>query len=96
MSHRIAHKLTLRFAIPFLLIVLTSTIARGQSVSQYDRGTPPQHASGVSSFGSYTSADLGNVNLSNGTLNMAIPLGTVGGRGFSLQISTRSPVVGPV
>jgi len=87
MSHRIAHKLTLRFAIPFLLIVVTSTIARGQSVSQYDRGTPPQHASGVSSFGSYTSADLGNVNLSNGTLNMAIPLGTVGGRGFSIPLT---------
>src|SRR5215510_7927268 len=86
MSYRIAQKSTLHIAIPFLLI-MTSTLALGQGTSQYDRGTPPQHAAGVSSFGSYTSADLGNVNLSNGSLNMAIPLGTVGGRGFSLPLT---------
>ncbi|HET7286374.1 MAG TPA: hypothetical protein VFI71_02850, partial [Pyrinomonadaceae bacterium] len=87
MTQRIDRKLTIHVAIPFLLIMLTATIAVGQATSQYDRGTPPQHASGISSFGSYTSADLGNVNLSNGTLNMAIPLGTVGGRGFSLPVT---------
>ncbi|HEX3252822.1 MAG TPA: RHS repeat-associated core domain-containing protein [Pyrinomonadaceae bacterium] len=87
MTPRIDRKFTLHFAIPFLLIMLASTSALGQAVSQYDRGTPPQHAAGVSSFGSYTTADLGNVNLSNGSLNMAIPLGTVGGRGFALPLT---------
>jgi RHS repeat-associated protein len=81
------HKLTLHVVSRFLLVMLMSTTVLGQAVSQYDRGTPPQHAGGVSSFGSYISADLGNVNLSNGSLNMAIPLGTVGGRGFSLPLT---------
>ena len=64
-----------------------SLSARGQDVSQYDHGTPPQHAAGVSSIGSYISADLGTVNLSNGSLNFKLPLGTVGGRGFWLPLT---------
>ncbi len=55
--------------------------------SQYDRSTPPQHAAGVSPLGSYTSADVGTVNLSNGALNLKFPLGSVGGRGFSLPLT---------
>lgn len=55
--------------------------------TQYDRGTPPQHAAGVSSLGSYSSADIGTVNLSNGALNLKVPLGSVGGRGFSLPLT---------
>ena len=59
----------------------------GQDQSQYDRGTPPQHAAGVSQIGSYTSADLGTINLSNGSLNFKLPLGNVGGRGFALPLT---------
>jgi RHS repeat-associated protein len=81
----------LRITLPVLLssvcIVLISTSVFPQEASQYDRGTPPQHAAGVSSFGSYSSADIGTVNLSNGALNLAIPLGTVGGRGFGIPIT---------
>jgi hypothetical protein len=64
------------------LLTLGSFIAvHGQYQSQYDRGTPPQLAAGVSSSGSYTSTELGTVNLSNGGLNFNLPLGTIGGRG---------------
>src|SRR5215217_6446206 len=87
MLQRISHiEIRLR-VVPFLLIVLTCGTVFAQGTSQYDRGTPPQHAAGVSSYGSYISADLGTVNLSNGSLSMAIPLGTVGGRGFSMPIT---------
>jgi len=55
--------------------------------TQYDRGTPPQHAAGVSPLGSYTSADVGTVNLSNGALNLKFPMGSVGGRGFWLPLT---------
>jgi len=55
--------------------------------TQYDRGTPPQHAAGVSSIGSYSSADVGTVNLSNGALNLRFSLGSVGGRGFSVPLT---------
>src|ERR1041384_2277119 len=67
--------------ITFLLILTCCGAALGQAQSQYDKGTPPQLASGISSMGSYVSTELGNVNLSNGALNINIPLGTVGGRG---------------
>ena len=71
-----------------LLVLLTSLAnALGQNSSQYDKGTPPQHAAGVSPLGSYTSADLGNINLSNGALNISLPLGSIGGRGFSLPLT---------
>ena len=71
-----------------LIIVLFSCLCvQAQEHNQYDRGTPPQHAAGVSSFGSYTSADIGNINLSNGALNFKLPLGVVGGRGISLPIT---------
>src|SRR5437899_3177892 len=55
--------------------------------NQYDRGTPPQHAAGVSPLGSYASADLGTVNLSNGALNLKFPIGSVGGRGVWLPLT---------
>jgi hypothetical protein len=71
---------------PFLLIIGSSFCAFGQKQSQYDKGTPPQHAAGVSLLGSYSSTELGSVNLSNGALNFKIPLATVGGRGFSIPL----------
>jgi len=55
--------------------------------NQYDKATPPQQAAGVSTLGSYSSADLGTVNLGNGALNLKIPVGSVGGRGFSLPLT---------
>jgi hypothetical protein len=74
-----------------LLILATflvcAPVAIAQSQSQYDKGTPPQFAAGVSPLGSYASADLGTVNLSNGALNLKLPLGNVGGRGLSLPLS---------
>ncbi len=75
--------------VAFLIIFLCLSIgARAQNESsQYDRGTPPQHAAGISSVGSYISTDLGTINLTNGSLNFSIPLGQVGGRGFSLPIN---------
>ena len=70
------------YLLPMILLIATSFVtALGQSQSQYDKGTPPQLAAGVSSLGSYMSTELGTVNLSNGGLNINIPLGTVGGRG---------------
>lgn len=68
-----------------MLIVVTSAL--GQEASQYDKGTPPQHAAGVSPLGTYTSSDLGTINLSNGALNIRLPLASVGGRGFSLPLT---------
>src|SRR5512145_2624574 len=69
------------YLITFLLILTSCSAALGQAQSQYDKGTPPQLAAGVSSMGSYISTELGTVNLSNGGLNFNIPLSTVGGRG---------------
>src|SRR6185503_6420318 len=79
--------LSLRLTFLSCFCVVTTTTMFAQATSQYDRGTPPQLAAGVSSFGSYTSADLGAVNLSNGALSFAIPLGSVGGRGFSVPLT---------
>src|SRR5262245_17515660 len=78
----------IRFSFAFVLMFTCclSAFAQGD-VSQYDKGTPPQHAAGVSSFGSYISTDLGVVNLSNGALSIKLPLGQVGGRGFWAPIS---------
>jgi hypothetical protein len=78
---------SVRLIVACFFCIFIATQAIGQTTSQYDRGTPPQHAAGVASFGSYTSADIGTVNLSNGSLNLAIPFGTVGGRGFSLPLT---------
>jgi hypothetical protein len=70
-----------------LLLPLFAGSAFAQTTTQYDRATPPQHSAGVSSLGSYVSSELGTVNLSNGSLNFKIPLGSVGGRGFSIPIA---------
>lgn len=78
---------SLPLLLALLLITLSTARAQDEETSQYDRGTPPQHAAGVSAAGSYVSADLGTVNLSNGSLNFRVPLGTVGGRGFSLPLT---------
>src|SRR5262245_7398078 len=78
----------IRFSFAFALIFACGLSAFAQQdVSQYDRGTPPQHAAGVSPFGSYISTDIGVVNLSNGALSINLPLGQVGGRGFWAPIS---------
>ena len=75
--------MTLRnYLLSTILFIITSFVSvYGQAQSQYDKGTPPQHAAGVSPLGSYMSTELGTVSLSNGGLNINIPLGTVGGRG---------------
>ena len=80
-----------RKAAHYLILVLTIALSAvstaSQTTTQYDKATPPQHATGVSSLGSYTSTELGTINLSNGSLNLRIPLGTVGGRGFSIPLT---------
>src|SRR6185369_9541477 len=84
-----------RNLLPAIIFVLTSFIAVHGQQTQYDKGTPPQLAAGVSSAGSYMSTELGTVNLSNGGLNLNIPLGTVGGRGnvaLPLMLSYSSKV----
>lgn len=73
-------------AILGIFLVVASCVF-GQETSQFDKGTPPQHAAGVSSLGSYTSADLGTINLTNGALNIKLPLASVGGRGFSVPLT---------
>jgi RHS repeat-associated protein len=75
-----------RIVFLLLMVLICSRVILSQQ-GQYDRGTPPQHVAGVSELGSYTSADLGTVNLSNGALNLKLPLGNVGGRGFWLPLT---------
>lgn len=73
--------------ISFVFVFLGTMSGFGQSnPNQYDKGTQPPLKSGVSEFGSYHSADIGTVNLSNGSLSIALPLGSVGGRGFSTPL----------
>ncbi len=78
---------TSRRSLTLAVLLIAASGVCGQETSQYDQGTPPQHAAGLSPIGSYLSADLGTVNLSNGSLNFKIPLGSVGGRGFSLPLT---------
>src|SRR5262249_10168646 len=52
-----------RLAVAMVLLVTFCLIAQGQTWTQYDQGTPPQHAAGVSPLGSYLSTDLGTVSL---------------------------------
>ncbi len=76
-----------RLFIVVIFVFLGTISGFGQSnPNQYDKGTQPPLKSGVSEFGSYHSADLGTVNLSNGALSIALPLGSVGGRGFSTPL----------
>jgi RHS repeat-associated protein len=77
----------IRLLSALLALVSVCLTATAQEQSQYDRGTPPQHAAGVSAIGSYISADIGTINLSNGSLNFRLPLGNVGGRGFWLPLT---------
>lgn len=76
-----------RILVSLMTMLIVVPCALAQSSSQFDKGTPPQHAAGVSSLGSYTSSDLGTINLSNGALNMKLPLASIGGRGFSLPLT---------
>jgi RHS repeat-associated protein len=69
------------------LVFLSALTTCAQDQSQYDHGTPPQHAAGISSLGSYVSTELGTINLGNGSLNFKIPVGEVGGRGFWLPLT---------
>ena len=69
-----------RNVLPSILCILICFIAANGQQTQYDKGTPPQLAAGVSAPGSYMSTELGTVNLSNGGLNLNIPLGTVKAR----------------
>lgn len=64
-----------------MLVISCSSTANAQAQNQYDKSTPPQFAAGVSPLGSYTSADMGTVNLSNGALNLKLAMGSIGGRG---------------
>ena len=74
--------MTIQKALISILLMFGCLIqARAQTQTQYDKGTPPQFAAGVSSMGSYVSTELGTVNLCNGSLNFNIPLGKIGGRG---------------
>lgn len=75
------------FATALIMLLSASSLAQTQDQSQYDHGTPPQHAAGISQIGSYISSDLGTVNLGNGSLNFKIPIGQVGGRGFWLPLT---------
>src|SRR5262245_8320302 len=68
------------------LVLAYDLVTTAQSVSQFDRGTPPQHAAGLS-VGTYISTDLGAINLGNGALNISLHIGDVGGRGFSFPIN---------
>jgi hypothetical protein len=81
-SVRLACSITL-----FVIFCVSFQAAQAQELSQYDKGTAPQHMAGVGSFGSYASADIGTVNLSNGALNINLPIGSVGGRGFQIPIT---------
>ena len=83
-THKNAYVALLRLLTVFCVLACTGM---AQDQSQYDHGTPPQHAAGLSAIGSYISSDLGTVNLSNGSLNFKIPLGAVGGRGFSSPLT---------
>src|SRR5438876_7260545 len=76
-----------KIAIGILMFVAFAIRTEAQSWTQYDQGTPPQHATGVSPFGSYISTEVGTVSLTNGALNIHLPLFTVGGRGMSVPIS---------
>jgi RHS repeat-associated protein len=76
-----------RYLVFLLLLFGTATRVMSQNSSQFDRGTPPQHAAGVSSIGSYLSADLGTINLGNGALNIRLPIGQVGGRGLWVPLN---------
>ena len=82
-----ARSKAIRVLTAMIALISASASALSQDASQYDRGTPPQHAAGVSSPGSYMSADLGTINLGNGSLNFRLSIGNVGGRGFWLPLT---------
>ncbi|HEY3103755.1 MAG TPA: hypothetical protein VGJ69_09180, partial [Pyrinomonadaceae bacterium] len=79
-------KATLITCFGLLFFVACWSVSFAQQ-NQYDKATPPQHAAGVSPLGSYTSVDFGTVNLSNGSLSLKFPIGSVGGRGFQLPLT---------
>ena len=73
--------------VAMILSVTVCLTVQGQTWTQYDQGTPPQHAAGVAPLGSYLSTGIGNVNLANGSLNISLPMGAAGGRGFEIPIT---------
>jgi YD repeat-containing protein len=77
----------IRTTLAVSLIGFASVLAGAQTTTQFDQGTPPEHLAGVSQIGSYITTELGTVNLSNGALNLKIPLGQVGGRGLWLPLT---------
>ena len=81
------NSLAQQLIVAMILSVTVCLTVQGQSWTQYDQGTPPQLAVGVSPLGSYLSADLGAINLSNGSLNIKLPMGAVGGRSFGIPIT---------
>jgi len=85
--HRLSRAVISQFCFAAILLIAAFLNVQAQTWTQYDQGTPPQHAGGVSPLGSYLSTDLGTINLSNGSLNLSLPMGTAGGRGFSIPIS---------
>jgi RHS repeat-associated protein len=89
MSSKVTRRIkVIRLSIALIVLAAIRLTASAQAPqSQYDRGTPPQHTAGVSAIGSYISADIGTINLSNGSLNFRLPVGNVGGRGFWLPLT---------
>ena len=85
--HHLASAVSAQISFAAMMLIVVCLNVRGQTWTQYDQGTPPQHAAGVSPVGSYLSSDLGTVNLSNGSLNLALPMGSAGGRGFTIPIA---------
>ncbi len=76
-----------RFSLVAIVLVALCLTVHAQTWTQYDQGTPPQHAAGVSPLGSYISTDLGTINVSNGALNIKLLMGGSGGRGFWLPVT---------
>src|SRR5882672_8802946 len=85
--HRLSTAVISQISLAAILVIATGLSVQAQTWTQYDQGTPPQHAAGVSPVGSYLSTDLGTVNLSNGSLNLSLPMGSAGGRGFTIPIA---------
>jgi RHS repeat-associated protein len=95
MKSNMSHPTYILYSFLTITIIVSICLSvKAQSAGQYDRGTPPQNAAGVPSLDSYTSAEIGTVNLSNGGLTFSLPLGSVGGGdlGFPLTLDYNSKI----